>query len=290
MVSTTASHTSRRALLQATAATALASAAAIGRSAVTTQTVKNGRIRQSICRWCFQDTDLEDLAEVAASMGMAGLDLLTPDQFPVLKKHNLVCTMTKTHGITKGLNDPAYHESCLRTIHSAIEANASAGFRNVICFSGNRNGMDDRVGLKNCVIALKKILPVAEKAGVIVNMELLNSRVDHHDYMCDRSEWGIELVKQVASNNFKLLYDIYHMQIMEGDVMRSIQDNHMYFGHYHTAGNPGRHELDDQQELNYPAICRAIVETGYDGYLGQEFLPTRDPMTSLAEAVELCDV
>ncbi len=150
--------------------------------------------------------------------------------------------------------------------------------------------MDDKTGIKNCVIALKKITPVAEKAGVIINMELLNSRVDHPDYMCDNSAWGIELVKQVGSDHFRLLYDIYHMQIMEGDVIRSIHENHQYFGHYHTAGNPGRHELDNDQELQYPAICRAIVESGFDGYLGQEFIPTRDPLTSLAEAVALCDV
>ena len=182
------------------------------------------------------------------------------------------------------------HDDCLDKINTGIEAHAKFGFRNVICFSGNRRGMDDETGLKNCVTALKKIVPVAEKAGVIINMELLNSRVNHKDYMCDKSAWGIELVKRVGSSNFKLLYDIYHMQIMEGDIIRSIQDNHQYFGHYHTAGNPGRHELDENQELNYPAICRAIVDSGFDGYLGQEFIPTRDPMKSLAEAVVLCDV
>ena len=198
--------------------------------------------------------------------------------------------MTTSHTIAVGLNDPANHNPCLESINMGIEANAKAGFRNVICFSGNRNGMDDRTGLKNCVTALKKIVPVAEKANVVINMELLNSRVNHADYMCDKSAWGIELVKQVASDNFKLLYDIYHMQIMEGDIIRSIQDNHQYFGHYHTAGNPGRHEFDENQELNYPAICRAIAETGFDGYLGQEFIPKRDPMTSLGEAVAICDV
>jgi hydroxypyruvate isomerase len=188
------------------------------------------------------------------------------------------------------LNDPANHDSCLELINAGIEANEKAGFRNVICFSGNRNGIDEKTGIKHCVAALKKITPVAERAGVIINMELLNSRVDHPDYMCDNSAWGIELVKQVGSDNFRLLYDIYHMQIMEGDVIRAIQANGKYFGHYHTAGNPGRHELDDNQELQYPAICRAIVQSDFDGYLGQEFIPTRDPLTSLAEAVALCDV
>ncbi|MCH2203385.1 MAG: TIM barrel protein [Fuerstiella sp.] len=283
-------QSSRRALLRATAATVFVGTAASARDELPSRLVKNGRLKQSVCRWCFRTIGLDDLAAAAAKMGLVGVDLLSPDEFPVLKKYGLVCTMTKTHGIKDGLNDPANHDSCLEAINSAIEANAAAGFRNVICFSGNRRGLDDRTGMKNCVTALKKILPVAEKAGVVINMELLNSRVNHPDYMCDRSEWGIELVRQVGSDHFKLLYDIYHMQIMEGDIIRSIQKNHDYFGHYHTAGNPGRHELDDTQELNYPAICRAIVETGYDGFFGQEFRPTRDPLTSLAEAVELCDV
>ncbi len=288
MISESRTHFSRRSVLQAGAA--LATGPVMAHAEVPNRTVKNGRLKQSICRWCFRGIALEELAEAAASMGMAGLDLLMPEEFPVLKKHQLVCTMTKSHALVRGLNDPANHETCLESINKGIEANAVAGFRNVICFSGNRNGLDDRTGMKNCLTALKRIVPVAEKAGVILNMELLNSRVNHPDYMCDGSEWGIELVKQVASDNFKLLYDIYHMQIMEGDIIRSIQKNHEYFGHYHTAGNPGRHELDDSQELNYPAICRAIVDSGYDGYLGQEFLPRQDPLTSLAEAVELCDV
>lgn len=252
--------------------------------------VSRKRIRQSVCKWCYKQLSLEEMAKAAAAMGLAGIDLLKPGDFPLLKEHGLVCTMTSSHSIAKGLNDPANHEACLELINAGIEANAKVGFRNVICFSGNRNGMDAKTGMKNCVTALKKITPVAEKAGVIINMELLNSRVNHPDYMCDTSAWGIELVKQVGSDNFKLLYDIYHMQIMEGDIIRSIQDNHQYFGHYHTAGNPGRHELDDQQELNYPAICRAIAETGFDGFLGQEFIPVRDPLNSLAEAVALCDV
>ncbi len=281
---------SRRTVLHTAAALVTIGTAPTGRGEAPKQIVKNGRIKQSICRWCFKEIALGDLAGAAALMGLVGLDLLTPDEFPVLKKHGLICTMTKTHDLRVGLNDPANHESCLEKINSAIEANAAAGFRNVICFSGNRNGLDDRTGMKNCVTALKKIVPVAEKAGIIINMELLNSRVDHPDYMCDRSEWGIELAKKVASDNFKLLYDIYHMQIMEGDIIRSIHENHQYFGHYHTAGNPGRHELNDRQELNYRGICQAIVETGYDGYLGQEFIPMNDPLASLAEAVRLCDV
>ena len=283
---------SRRDLLKASAtfaATGVASSVATP-AAGQEPVVQKGRIKQTVCKWCYKGISLPDMATAAQAMGLVGIDLLEPNDFELLKQHDLVCTMTSTHQIGDGLNDPANHAMCLDKISSAIVANQKYGFRNVICFSGNRRGMDDKTGMKNCVTALKKIVPEAEKAGVIINMELLNSRVNHPDYMCDNSRWGIELVKQVGSDNFKLLYDIYHMQIMEGDIIRSIQDNHQYFGHYHTAGNPGRHELDADQELNYPAICRAIAETGFDGYLGQEFLPRRDPLKSLAEAVALCDV
>lgn len=284
-------RSSRRDLLKASAT--LAAAGVTGLAATATaqeKAVQKGRINQTVCHWCYRGLSLDEMAKAAKSLGLVGVDLVAPKDLEVVKQHSLVCTMTSTHGIGDGLNDPKNHDSCLEKINAAIEANKKYGFRNVICFSGNRRGMDDATGLKNCVTALKKIVPVAEKAGVIINMELLNSRVNHPDYMCDKSAWGIELCKQVGSDNFKLLYDIYHMQIMEGDVIRSIQDNHQYFGHYHTAGNPGRNELDENQELNYPAICRAIAETGFDGYLGQEFIPKRDPLKSLAEAVVLCDV
>ncbi|MCP4190833.1 MAG: TIM barrel protein [Planctomycetaceae bacterium] len=281
---------SRRQLLRASAAFALASSVSLDKTVGQEPVAKKGRIKQTVCKWCFPKSSLDQLAEAAKSMGLVGVDLLRPQEFPIVQKHGLVCTMTTSHSIGKGLNDVANHDSCLQAINTGIEANEKAGFRNVICFSGNRNGIDDKTGLRNCVKALKQITPVAEKAGVVINMELLNSRVNHPDYMCDKSDWGIELVKQVGSDNFRLLYDIYHMQIMEGDIIRSIQDNHMYFGHYHTAGNPGRHELDQHQELNYPAICNAIAASGFDGYLGQEFIPQRDPMKSLSEAVALCDV
>lgn len=252
--------------------------------------VSKGRIKQSACRWCYGQTPLDELAEAARRMGLVGLDLLGPGDFEELKRHGLVCTMTTSHSLTEGLCDPKHHDACLKAIAEAVEATGKEGWRNVTTFSGNRNGMDDRVGLENCAKALREIVPEAEKAGVIIQMELLNSKVDHPDYMCDNSEWGVELVKRVGSDNFKLLYDIYHMQIMEGDIIRTIEKNHPYYGHYHTAGNPGRHELDDTQELYYPPICRAIVDTGFDGFLAQEFIPTRDPLASLAEAVELCDV
>ena len=280
-----------------TAAVGLAAAGAIGHGTQSMAQgqepiVTKGRIKQSACKWCYRKLSLDQLSAAAAKMGLVGIDLVGPKDFATLKKHGLVGTMTPAGGggIRDGLNDPANHEKYLQGINDAIEATAAEGWRNVICMSGERHGMDDKTGLKNCAKALREIAPVAEKAGVILNMELLNSRVNHPDYMCDKSAWGIELVKQVGSDNFKLLYDIYHMQIMEGDIIRSIQDNHQYFGHYHTGGNPGRNELDKTQELNYVPIARAIAETDFDGFVAHEFIPTRDPLTSLAEAVALCDV
>ena len=251
---------------------------------------KTGRLKQSVCKWCYSKLSLEAMCKEAVQLGLVGIDLLTPKDFPTLKQHGLVCTMVSSHSLTNGLCDEKYHEDSLKAMNEAIEASSSAGYRNVICFSGNARGIDRKAGLKNCVAALKKIIGVAEKKKVILNMELLNSRVDHADYMCDNSAWGIELVKEVGSDHFKLLFDIYHMQIMEGDIIRSIQKNHQYFGHYHTGGNPGRHELNDQQELFYPAIARAIAETGFDGYFAHEFIPAGDPIAGLTDAVKQCIV
>ena len=249
-----------------------------------------GRIHQSVCRWCFSKVPLEELCSAASRLGLVGIDLLTPADFPTLKKHGLICTMTTSHPLSNGLCDPKYQASSLKAINDAIEATAKAGWKNVICFSGNRRGIDDKTGMANCLKALKEIVPVAEKAGILLQMELLNSKVDHKDYMCDNSTWGVELVKRVGSDKFKLLYDIYHMQIMEGDVIRTIERHHDAFGHYHTGGNPGRHEIDDGQELNYKAISKAIVGVGFQGYFAHEFIPVRDPLASLDEAVALCDV
>lgn len=249
-----------------------------------------GRLKQSVCKWCFPKISLEALAATASSLGMVGIDLLDPPDFPTLKKHGLVCTMVQSHPLGNGLCDTQFHDMCLEKINVAIEATSAEGWRNVIVFSGNARGIDRETGMKNCVDALRKVVPVAEKAGVTLQMELLNSKVNHADYMCDNSKWGVELVKRVGSDNFKLLYDIYHMQIMEGDIIRTIQENHAYYGHYHTAGNPGRHELDDTQELFYPPIAKAIADTGFDGYLAHEFLPTRDPVAGLTDAVSQCIV
>jgi len=193
--------------------------------------------------------------------------------------------------LTEGWNNKQYHSTLIKNYAAHIELVTKAGYKNLICFSGNRNGMDDETGLKNSVDGLKQILALAEKKGVIIQMELLNSKVNHKDYMCDRSKWGVELCKRLGSQNFKLLYDIYHMQIDEGDVIRTIKDNHEYFGHYHTAGVPGRHEINDTQELYYPAIMRAIKETGFKNFVAQEFIPTgENKMASLKEAIKICDV
>jgi hydroxypyruvate isomerase len=193
--------------------------------------------------------------------------------------------------LTEGWNDSQYHSTLINNYLKHIDLVANAGYKNLICFSGNRRGMSNEIGLKNCVDGLQQILPHAEKNGIVIHMELLNSRIDHPDYMCDRSAWGIELCRMLHSENFKLLFDIYHMQIDEGDIIRTIQNNHPYFGHYHTGGVPGRNEINDQQELNYPAIMKAIQATGFEGYVAQEFLPVKkDKVASLREAINICDV
>jgi hydroxypyruvate isomerase len=252
--------------------------------------VRAGRLKQSVCKWCFPKMSVEELAVAGKDIGLVAIDLLGPNDFETVKKHGLVCSMVNSHPLSDGLCDPKYWDMALEKINEAIEATAKEGWRNVICFSGNARGIDRKTGMKNCAEALKKIVPVAEKANVILNMELLNSRVNHPDYMCDRSDWGVELCKMVGSDHFKLLYDIYHMQIMEGDLIRTIQRDHQFFGHYHTAGNPDRHELDETQELFYPPIAKAIADSGFDGFFAHEFIPTRDPLASLTAAARQCAV
>lgn len=293
-MSSTETQLSRRDMLAtaslAAGGLALGSKAGAADASALTEKVRSGRLNQSVCKWCFGSMSVDDLALAAAGMGLVAIDLLTPKDFETVKQHGLVCSMVSSHQLSKGLCDPKYWDMALGEIHTAIEATAKEGWRNVICFSGNARGIDRKTGLKNCAKALKKIIPVAEKANVVLNMELLNSRVNHPDYMCDKSAWGIELCKEVGSDNFKLLYDIYHMQIMEGDIIRSIRDNHKYFGHYHTAGNPGRHELNEKQELQYHPIAEAVAETSFDGYFAHEFIPTGKPLAGLAEAAQLCTV
>lgn len=252
-----------------------------------------GNINHSVCSWCYPDLSLEELCRLAKDIGLVGIDLIGPEGWPTLKKHGLISTMCNGAelSLTEGFNHKKYHAQLIKNYTKQIELVAKAGYTNLICFSGNRNGMDDETGLQNCVEGLQKLLPMAEEKGVVLQMELFNSKVDHPDYMCDNTQWGIELCKRLNSPNFKLLYDIYHMQIEEGDIIRTIKENHQYFGHYHTAGVPGRHEIEENQELFYPAIMKAIVATGYKGYVAQEFIPTRkDPTLSLRKAVALCDV
>jgi hydroxypyruvate isomerase len=286
---------SRRQLLAAAATAAVVAAPAAGlladAAAPSAAPALKGNIQQSVCHWCYGKLSLEEMCIGAVKAGCKGVDLVKPEDWPTLKKYNLVGTMTPSHTIEKGLNRKENWEFCLGKIREGIEKSAEAGYPNVICFSGNRAGMDDEEGVKNCAEALKQVVGLAEQKKVTICMELLNSKVNHKDYMCDHTEWGVKLAKAVGSDRFKLLYDIYHMQIMEGDVIATLTKHKDYIGHYHTAGVPGRHELDDNQELNYPPIIRAILATGYKGWLGQEFIPkSKEPLASLAAAVKLCDV
>jgi hydroxypyruvate isomerase len=253
-----------------------------------------GNINHSVCRWCFSGIPLEDLCKAAKEMGLVGIDLIGPSEWPMLKKYGLISTMCNGAEIslTKGWADKTNHAVLIQKYNEHIDLVADAGYTNLICFSGNRTvTLDDATGLENCAEGLKQIMAHAEKRGVTIIMELLNSKVDHKDYMCDRTAWGVALCKKIGSPNFKLLYDIYHMQVDEGDVIHTINTYHEYIGHYHTAGVPGRHEIDDTQELYYPAIMKAIVATGFNKYVAQEFIPaSKDPLASLRQAIKICDV
>lgn len=260
------------------------------------------RINHSVCKWCYNSIPLEDLCVAGKEFGLKSIELLMPSDFEVLKKHDMTCAMVsfpggttpsgvKVGGIERAFNRTEYHDTLVAAYEPHLKASAEVGAKQVICFSGNRDGMSDEQGLENCAAGIKRLIPLAEKLGIILVMELLNSKVNHKDYQCDHSAWGVELCKKVGSENFKLLYDIYHMQIMEGDVIATIQANHSYFSHYHTGGVPGRNEIDDTQELYYPAIMRAIADTGYKGFVGQEFVPKRpDKIASLRQGVEICSV
>ncbi len=253
-------------------------------------------INHSVCRWTYSFLDLDTLCETVKKIGFAAIDLVGPDEWNILKKHGVDSSMCNGAEIslTEGWNDKQYHNTLIKNYTDHINLVADAGYTNLICFSGNRKGMDEETGLKNCVEGLKKIMGLAEKRKVVIQMELFNSKINHPDYMCDKSAWGIELCKRLGSANFKLLYDIYHMQISEGDIIRTITDHHQYFGHYHTAGVPGRHEIDETQELYYPAIMKAIKKTGFKGYVAQEFAPTgkdnEAKIEALNKAVHICDV
>ena len=277
---------------EALAATGVALAAASLGAAEGGRVVQKGRLKQSVCRWCHQKIPLPELCKAVAEIGLTAIDLVDEKDWPVLKEHGLVCSMGWHTGgeIPNGLNDPANHDLIVNGLLGALPRAAKAGVPNLIAFFGNRKGRSDEDAIKNCVIGLNRVKKAAEEHGLNICVELLNSKVDHKDYQGDRTSFGVEVVKRVESPRVKLLYDIYHMQIMEGDVMRTIRDNHQWIAHYHTGGVPGRHELDDTQELNWRTVAKAIADTGYAGYVAHEFVPTRDPLTSLREAVALCDV
>jgi hydroxypyruvate isomerase len=254
------------------------------------QNAPTGKIKQSVCRWCYSQIPLEKLAAESVKIGLKSVELLTAEEYNVIKPFGLTCAMFGRVSISEGLNRKQYHARIESELRKNIEFAAAEGLPNVICMAGNRKGMSDDEGLENCAIGLKRFLGLAEEKNVTVCMEGLNSKVDHKDYMYDKTQWGVNLVKKVGSPRFKLLYDIYHMQIMEGDVIRTIRENKNYIAHYHTGGVPGRNEIDETQELNYPTIIRAIRETGYDGFLGQEFIPKRNALASLAQGFQICNV
>jgi hydroxypyruvate isomerase len=255
--------------------------------------VKVGRLKQSVCRWCYEKIPLPDFCSAVKGLGLTAIDLIEEKSWPLLVDHGLVCSMgwkTGGGGIPDGLNDPKNHDAIVKGLLDTMPAAKKAGVPNLIAFFGNRKGMSDDDAIRNCVVGLNRVKKAAEEHGINVCVELLNSKVDHKDYQGDRTWFGVEVVRQVESPRVRLLYDIYHMQIMEGDVIRTIRANHQWIAHYHTGGVPGRHELDDAQELNWRTVTKAIAETGFSGYVAHEFIPTRDPLTSLREAVVLCDV
>ena len=251
----------------------------------------NGNINQSVCRWCYSKIPLETLAADVKKIGFKSLELLSPDEYLKVKPLGLTCAMLSQIGtITDNFNRKEHHDELVAQGRKLIEFAAAQELPNVICFSGNRKGLPDDEGLKNCAEGLKRLMSYAEEKRVTVCMELLNSKRNHADYQCDHTAWGVQLVKAVGSPRFKLLYDIYHMQIMEGDVIDTIKENKDFIAHYHTGGVPGRAEIDETQELQYPAIMKAIIATGYKGFVAQEFIPKHEAMASLAAAFKICDV
>ncbi len=292
---------SRRDLLKKVAAGSVALAvspsAVLASGCSDEDTPLKGNINHSVCNWTYNFLPLEELCTTVKKIGFSAIDLLAPKDWPTLKKHGIYCSMCYTAGkisLTEGWNNKTFHPSLIKDFTEAIPLVAEAGYKNLICFSGNRNGMDDETGLKNMTEGIKQIIGLAEKNGIIIQIEVFNSKVDHKDYMADNTPWAVELCKRIGSPNFKILYDIYHMQVNEGDVIRTIRDNKEYFGHYHTAGVPGRHEIDETQELYYPAIMKAIADTGYKGYVAQEYIPTgkdaKEKIAALKKAIRICDI
>jgi hydroxypyruvate isomerase len=286
--------TTRRSALKT--ASILAAGAALGGRLQAADAATKGRVNHSVCKWCYPKNSIEELCIAGKDFGLTSIELLQPGDFPILKKHNMTCAMVSNPnvdglgGIERSWNRVEHHDKLVAAYEARIKEVADAGMTNLICFSGNRKGLDDEKGIENCALGLKRIMAMAEKHKVNIVMELLNSKVNHKDYQCDRTPWGVEVCKAVGSERMKLLYDIYHMQIMEGDMIATIKKYKDYIAHYHTGGVPGRNEIDDTQEIHYPAVMRAIVDTGYKGFVAQEFIPKRDPITSLRQAVGICDV
>jgi len=287
---------SRRSFVKSGVTAGLAVSAGVSAHAQAAQesspVVRKGRVHQSVSRWCYKDIPLDELCAYSAKIGLKGVDLLNIDEWDAPKKVGLICTMGYAGGgtISDALNRVENHDAIEAAFRKNIPLAAKAGVPNVITFSGNRKGMSDEEGAKNCVIGLNRLKKIAEDNGVTICMELLNSKVNHHDYMCDHTAWGVGVMEQVNSPNVKLLYDIYHMQSMEGDLIHTITDNAKWLGHFHTGGVPGRHELNDHQEVQWDGVMRGIVATGFQGYVAHEFVPAGDPLTSLRQAVDLCDV
>lgn len=301
-MSTSSSHPRRNAIKNILLGS-LAMSAAPGAFAGTSSATKKeesytmkGNINHSVCRWCYGGIPLEEFCAGAKKMGITAIDLVGPKDWPVLQKYGLYSSMCNGAEINleDGWNHTEFHPQLIKNYSEMIPLVAKAGYKQLICFSGSRRNLDNETGWKNCAEGLKQVVGIAEKHKVTLVMELLNSKVDHKDYQCDRTFWGVELAKRVGSENFKLLYDIYHMQIDEGDVIRTIRDNHTYISHYHTGGVPGRREIDETQELYYPAIMKAIIDLGFKGYVAQEFIPSskdsKGQLAALENAVKLCDV
>jgi len=283
---------SRRRALVAAGAAALGAAIRAPRVFAADKVVKNGRLKQSVSRWCYNSIPMPDFCRAVADMGLTAIDLLQEPDWAVVRQYGLICSMGYAGGgtIPDGLNVKANHDGIVRNFEKLIPRAEAEKVPNVITFFGNKRGMSDEEAIANCIEGLNRVKKIGEDHGVTICVELLNSKVNHKDYQGDRSAFGLQVVKAVGSPRVKLLDDLYHMQIMEGDLIRTIKDNKDYIAHYHTGGVPGRHELDDTQEVNWRAVAKAIVDTGYTGYMAHEFVPTRDPLTSLREAVALCDV
>ena len=287
----------RRTFLKSSLAAAIVTGTAMSQETGNTPetkapTPRKNRIHQSVSRWCYKDIPLDQLCQASAQMGLKGVDLLEINEWDVPRRYGFICTMGYAGGgtIPDALNRVENHDAIEAAFRKNIPIAAKAGVPNVITFSGNRRGMSDDEGARNCIIGLNRLKKIAEDNGVTICMELLNSKRNHHDYMCDHTAWGVRVMSEVNSPRVKLLYDIYHMQIMEGDLIATIRENIQWLGHFHTGGVPGRHELDDTQEVQWDAVMRGIVDAGFQGYVAHEFVPTRDPLTSLRQAVDLCDV